>query len=278
MKSKRIILILSVILLCIVSAVALTENKLRQAFINLIPEDWRYEHSVIDEQDPPLPHSIGLIPELELMLVPFQEHLDPDMFHGPCPLSQALERRIFNAIKSISFDNEKGKRSWEIIQKDNQSLLDMRTIMKDLRDLLVAHYSFMHENSGLIFGLSGAGDYLAAAKVCICDQIAMAHHHIQGGIDAAIDDNNTQTQIIEATPLQKETLQRVYRSCKMTTFNAHRFEGAWYTRVAYAPTKDDEVMINKLLSIDPHKKDEVICCYKKMDDTSFDNTSLENQK
>jgi hypothetical protein len=148
--------------------------------------------------------------------------------------------------------------------------------MKNLRDLLIAHYAFIHENSGLIFGLSGAGDYLAASKVCICEHIAMAHHHIKGGIDDRIDDNNAETQTIEATPLQKEVLQRVYRSCKMTTSNAHRFEGAWYTRVAYMPTKDDETRINTLLSIDPHKKNEVICCYKKIEDDPMKDTISEN--
>ncbi|MBX9976682.1 MAG: hypothetical protein K2X98_00330 [Alphaproteobacteria bacterium] len=278
MRSKPIIIVVSLILVCIVSAVALTENRLRQTLLELIPQDWHYEQLVIEEHDPSLSHSIGLIPDLGLMLIPFQDYLDTDMLQGPCPLEPAMEMRIFNTIKSIGFDNEAGSRSWESIQKTIQSPTDIYAIMKNLRDLLVAHYSFMHENSGLVFGLSGAGDYLAASKVCLCDHIALAHYHIKGGIDERIDDNNADTQTIDATPLQKEVLRLVYRSCTMTTCNAHRFEGAWYTRVAYMPTKEDETRINTLLSIDPHKKDEVICCYKKIDENPEKNVPLEDKE
>ncbi len=270
-------------MVCALGAVGLTDNTVRRVLTGLMAGEWSYEKKGQENDEEKLfqnPSTTHPMSGLDPLVVPFQEKLTDGFFHAPCRIIPALEKKIFNVTRIIGFENEYNKRPWKDILRSEQSQTSIETLLQELRDLLIAYYKFSHQNSGLIFGLSGTIDYLAATKVCICDHIAMAHHHIYRGIHDAIDAPNKETQTITLTQDQRQVLNLIYASCKMTTLNAHRFENGWYTRVSYEPTSEDEKRVNALLAIDPHKPGEVVCTYGRAPDSiiEFSNASKKEQR
>lgn len=225
--------------------------------MDLIPEDWRYGET----QE--FSHNIGLISELNLLMVPFQ-NISPEeegeLFHAPCPISHDLDTLIFDTLKPMG-----SERDLENITQSALVFKDAQDIMTRMRNLIILHYKLEHPGIGEILGGSGSLDYKIATDTAIVETLALAHQRVEGGLFEAVEtlEIPETPPKIKLTKSQKEVLEKIYKACRMTTFMAHRLN-APYVRVAYLPTKVEAKQINGILGISPHKPDEVVCTYKRL--------------
>ena len=253
MKKKYVVLISLGMLIAASSA----SPWVREKVMELIPEDWRYEKSG------EFSHNIGIISELNLLMVPFQKvkEGDEELFNAPCPFSPELDPIVFNSLNPMG-----SGRDLEDITKASLAFKDAQDIMMRIRSLLILHYKLDHPRVGEILGGAGSVDYKIAVDTSIPETLALAHMRVEGGLFENMEtlELPPNTEKIILTKKQKDTLQKIYKACRMTNFQAHRIQGP-YVRTAYLPTKVEEKQINHALGISQDKPDEVVCTYKRLD-------------
>lgn len=74
---------------------------------------------------------------------------------------------------------------------------------------------------------------------------------IKNGIDSTIDYEDDDIPKIEVSDQDRDLLKTIYRSCKMTCANAHRYTPGLLTRVIFSPSEEDLQVIYISLGIEP---------------------------
>lgn len=195
-------------------------------------------------------------------LVPYQTEAGDPYFYAPCPISRGLEKDIISRFKLIGFEGEKDKRQWQDILQNMNNNRDIDSFKKKIRDFVITLIKLQMEGSSRIFGAAGSGDLIAFTRVAICDEVAIAHHHIKGGLDPVIGQDYLDNPVLELSKQDRVLFETLYRSCRMTISNAFRYSPCALTRVSFYPTDLDWNTILRALKIDAKKPNEVICTYK----------------
>jgi hypothetical protein len=191
----------------------------------------------------------------------YEDHPKNPSANGPCPVNQAVLSDIYERTKSIGFNGENDKRLWADILKRIETPTPLSTFKTRLRQFIILLEKLQMENTHFLFGLSESVDLKAATRIAICDEIALIHYHIKGGIDPAIDNAEyLDTQKLEISREDRILFEVMYRACRMTTFDAHRQQGP-FTRAAYFPTEDEKALIHAALNIKTDQPNEMICTY-----------------
>ena len=209
----------------------------------------------------PLPAQQALTTD-QASLVEYQVSPQDPYFHGPCPIDSAILNDIRQRTLPIGFENEKGTRQWESISKNLEEKRSIDSFKKNLRDFLLVLIKLQHPQSYRLMGNSEGGDMIAYARVAICDEIAIAHHHIKGGIDPSIGQDYCENNNLVPSKQDRILFETFYRSCRLTASNAFRFGPVLLTRSAFYPSKQDLSLILKALDLDPKRPNEAVCTYK----------------
>jgi len=213
--------------------------------------------------DPPCPFSLdGEYDKDVAELVPYQTEVSDPYFYAPCPISRGLEKDIISRFQLIGFEDEKGKRQWQDILQNMNNNRDIDSFKKKIRDFIIILIKLQMEGSSRLFGAAGSGDLIAFARVAICDEVAIAHHHIKGGVDPAIGQDYLDNPVLEVSKQDRVLFETLYRSCRMTISNAFRYVPCALTRVSFYPTDSDWNVILRALKINAKQPNEVICTYK----------------
>jgi hypothetical protein len=195
-------------------------------------------------------------------VVEYQATPKEPFFNAPCPISSELEKDITTRIMPISFESEKNKRSWASIVEVIEGERTWPQIKAKLRELVMALIKLQGENINKLKGVSEAGDLHELTKTAICDEIALVHHRVKGGLDPLLGQDFTDHQTLELEKHDRVLLEVMYRSCRMACSNAFRYGQSSYTRVAFEPVPADWPPILKGLEIDSHKPNEMVCTFK----------------
>ena len=195
-------------------------------------------------------------------LVHYQAEIKDPYFYAPCPISRDLEKDIISRFKLIGFDDEKDKRQWQDILQNMNNNRDIDSFKKKIRDFIVTLIKLQMEGSSRLFGAAGSGDLLAFTRIAICDEVAIAHHHIKGGLDPVIGQDYLDNPVLELSKQDRVLFETLYRSCRMTISNAFRYVPCALTRVSFYPTDVDWNTILRALKINAKQPNEVICTYK----------------
>lgn len=213
--------------------------------------------------DPPCPFSLdGEYDKSSAELVPYQAEVSDPYFYAPCPISSSLQKDIISRFQLIGFEDEKGKRQWQDILQNMNNSRDIDSFKKKIRDFIIILIKLQMEGSSRLFGAAGSGDLIAFARVAICDEVAIAHHHIKGGIDPVIGQDYLDNPMLEVSKQDRVLFETLYRSCRMTISNAFRYTPCALTRVSFYPTDVDWNVILHALKINAKQPNEVICTYK----------------
>ena len=100
-------------------------------------------------------------------------------------------------------------------------------------------------------------------KIAICDEIAIIHHHIKGGINPAIGGDYIKNQKLEISESDRDLFRTLYQSCRMGASNAFRYTPGLLTHITFEPTPEELLYIQKRLDVDPNRPNEVVCTYRK---------------
>jgi hypothetical protein len=195
-------------------------------------------------------------------LVPYQTEASDPYFYAPCPISRGLEKDIVSRFQLIGFEDEKDKRQWQDILQNMNNNRDIDSFKKKIRDFVVTLIKLQMDGSSRLFGAAGSGDLIAFTRVAICDEIAIAHHHIKGGLDPVIGQDYLDNPVLELSKQDRVLFETLYRSCRMTISNAFRYVPCALTRVSFYPTDVDWNTILRALKINAKQPNEVICTYK----------------
>lgn len=215
------------------------------------------------KSDPPCPFPLdGEYDKSAAELVPYQEGANDPFFYAPCPISQNVQKDIISRFQLIGFEDEKGKRQWQDILQNMNNNRDIETFKKTIRDFIIVLIKLQMEGSSRLFGAVGSGDLIAFTRVAICDEVAIAHHHIKGGIDPVIGQDYLDNPNLEVSKQDRVLFETLYRSCRMTISNAFRYTPCALTRVSFYPTEQDWQAILHALKVNTKKPNEVICTYK----------------
>ncbi len=210
----------------------------------------------------PLPSQENFSTENNL-LVDYQENPQEPYFNGPCPISDKIQKDIYNRCLPIGFDNESNKRQWQSIIEALEEKNTIEKFKQKLREFVLVLIKLEHPQAYKLLGLSERGDILACSRVAICDEIAILHHHVKDGIDSVIDEISNKSPTLIPLKHDRSLFEVFYRSCRMTTINAFRFDGL-FTRSAFYPSSQDWNLILKALDVDPKRPNESVCTYKKL--------------
>ncbi|MBI1954300.1 MAG: hypothetical protein HYS39_01690 [Proteobacteria bacterium] len=236
------------------------KTKLIITVVILIVLGWLWQNQFYNVSKilPPLTFSYSTENE---ELVAFQSKLEPGHFYGPCPILPHVEEDLIKRLSPIIFDQPSStQRSWEMILQE-RFYSNFQELTQTLKEFLKTYYKLQVEGSSYLFGLSGSGDLLNYTRHAICDELVFIHHHIEGGIHPDLDFVSENTSKIKIQDKERKALEAVYRSCKMTASNAHRY-AITLTRVHYSPSQEDEKLINHIFDIDPKRPNEIICTYR----------------
>lgn len=222
---------------------------------------WQNQFFNVSKQEtlPPLAFSYSTESE---ELVAFQSKLKSGHFYGPCPILPSVGEDLIKRLSPIIFEQSSSltQRSWEIILQE-RFYSNFQELTQTLKEFLKTYYKLQTEGSSYFFGLSGSGDLINYTKHAICDELVFIHHHIEVGVHPDLDFVSENTSKIKIQDKERKALEAVYRSCKMTASNAHRY-AITLTRVHYNPSQEDEKLINHIFDIDPKRPNEIICTYK----------------
>lgn len=209
----------------------------------------------------PLPSQPPVSPD-QALLVDYQATPQEPYFHGPCPITSSLQEDIRQRNLPLGFNNEKDKRQWQILSQSLEAPCSLETFKKRLKDFVLVLVKLQHPQNHRLMGNSERGDLMAYTRVAICDEIAILHHHLKGGIDPAIGQDYSENTTLTPSKQERVLFEVFYRSCHLTTANAFRFGSVLFTRAAFYPEKQDWNLILKTLDIDPQRPNEAVCTYK----------------
>lgn len=213
--------------------------------------------------DPPCPFSLdGEYDKTSAELVAYQAESKDPFFHAPCPISKGLEKDITSRFQLIGFEGEKNKRQWQDIIQNMNNDRDIDSFKKKVRDFIIVLIKLQMEGSNRLFGAAGSGDLIAFTRVAICDEVAIAHHHIKGGIDPVIGQDYLDNPSLNISKQDRILFETLYRSCRMTISNAFRYTPCVLTRVSFYPSDQDWNLVLHALKINTKQPNEVICTYK----------------
>jgi hypothetical protein len=182
-------------------------------------------------------------------------------FHAPCPIAQSIQKDMVSRSHVIAFSNDPNNRQWSGITKRMEEKASLDVFKKNIRDFIIVILKLQMPNNFHLFGASEAGDLMAFARHAICDEVAIAHHHIKGGIDPVIGQDYVE-HAFDVSKQDRVLFEVLYRSCRMTASNAYRYAPGLFTRVSFHPTEADWNMILTALKLDPKRPNEVVCTYK----------------
>jgi len=217
---------------------------------------------MIAEEDTLCPLPDGDYDKTAAQLTAYQAQVKAPYFHAPCPISKKLEKDILSRFQLIGFNGEKNKRQWESILESMNGNRDIESFKKRIRDFIIVLIKLQMEGANRLLGAAGSGDLIAFTRVAICDEVAIAHHHIKGGIDPMIGQDYLDSPSLEITKQDRVLFETLYQSCRMTISNAFRYTPCTLTRVSFYPTKQNWGNILSALSIQEKKPNEVVCTYK----------------
>lgn len=195
-------------------------------------------------------------------LVDYQPEPTAPCFHAPCPVSGAIRKDILSRSELIGFENERGKRQWQHIVDTMNDKRDIESFKKNVRDFILVLLKTQTEGSQHLFGAAEGGDLAAYTRVAICDEVAIAHHHIKDGIDPHIGQDYIDNPNLDINKQDRILFETLYRSCRMTISNAFRYTPCPLTRVSFYPTEQDWSLILSALKIDKKRPNEIVCTYK----------------
>lgn len=194
-------------------------------------------------------------------LVDYQPTPKEPFFQAPCPISRDLQKDITSRMQIIGFGAEQENRPWLSIAKRMEDKIPLEEFKKNIRNFIIIILKLQMPNNFHLFGASEAGDLMAFARHAICDEVAVAHHHIKGGIFPMIGQDYVE-HAFEISKEDRVLFETLYRSCRMTAANAYRYAPGRFTRVAFYPEAADWNAILTALKIDSKRPNEVVCTYK----------------
>ena len=166
------------------------------------------------------------------------KHFSFNSIEDSCPIPFNIENDILTRSRLIGFSTDKSShpewRQWEDIKKKLHNFL----ISLEKADSPDTH-----------LGASGGGDVDQFTRLAICDEIAIVHQQIKNGIDPTIDYEDDGIPKIEISEQDRNLLKTIYRSCKMTCANAHRYTPGLLTRVTFSPSESDLKAIYAALNV-----------------------------
>lgn len=195
-------------------------------------------------------------------LVDYQADPASPYFHAPCPVPGNIIKDIMSRFQLIGFENEPNKRQWQHILEIMNDQRGIDSFKKNIRDFIIVLLKIETEKSERLFGAVGGGDLAAYTRVAICDEIAIAHHHIKDGIDPNIGQDYLDNPNLDISKEDRILFETLYRSCRMTISNAFRYTPCTLTRVSFYPTEQDWSLIQHSLKIDKKRPNEIVCTYK----------------
>ncbi len=195
-------------------------------------------------------------------LVDYQPEPTAPYFHAPCPVSGKIRKDIVSRFQLIGFENERNKRQWQHILETMNDKRDIESFKKNVRNFILVLLKIQTEGSHHLFGAAEGGDLAAYARVAICDEVAIAHHHIKDGIDPNIGQDYIDNPNLDISKQDRILFETLYRSCRMTISNAFRYTPCALTRVSFYPTEQDWSLILYALKIDKKRPNEIVCTYK----------------
>ena len=180
-----------------------------------------------------------------------------DPIEDSCPIPFNIENDILTRSRLIGFSSDKSShpewRQWEEIKNYEKQPRTIEDIKKKLHNFLISLEKADSPNTHL--GASGSGDLDQFTRLAICDEIAIVHQQIKNGIDPTIDYEDDGIPKIEISDQDRDLLKTIYRSCKMTCANAHRYTPGLLTRVTFSPSKEDLKKINCALEEPKHSNE-----------------------
>jgi hypothetical protein len=194
-------------------------------------------------------------------LVEYRAAPEEPFFNAPCPISQSLQKDMVDRGHVIAFGADSNNRQWSGVTKRMEEKIPLDVFKKKIRDFIIVILKLQMPNNFHLFGASEAGDLMVFARHAICDEVAIAHHHIKGGIDPVIGQDYVE-HAFDVSKQDRVLFEVMYRSCRMTASNAYRYTPGLFTRVSFHPTAADWNMILAALKIDAKRPNEVVCTYK----------------
>lgn len=200
-------------------------------------------------------------------LVTFETVPESPKFNGPCPVSQGLVNNIHLRSTLMGFNKgqEPDKRQWHDIVESFDQPRTLDGIKKKLRNFLVTYQKFALASASQVFGETDIQDLSQQMKIAICDEVAIIHHHIKGGINPAIGGDYIKNQKLEISELDRDLFRTIYQSCRMGASNSFRYTPGLLTHITFEPTPEELLYIQKRLDVDPNRPNEVVCTYRKPD-------------